>query len=43
MMRIFVIVPELCKTALINGTIGAIRGLKGGKTAEIIVVDGQAG
>jgi hypothetical protein len=30
MMRISVIVPELCKTALINGTIGAILGLKGG-------------
>jgi hypothetical protein len=43
MMRISVIVPEFCKTALINGTIGAIRGLKGGDTPEITVVDGQAG
>jgi len=43
MTRISVIVPVLCKAALINGTIGAIRGLKDDETTEIVVVDGQAG
>jgi hypothetical protein len=43
MTRISMIVSALCEAALINGTIGAIFGLKGGEIAEIIVVDGRAG
>ena len=40
--RISVIIPVFCEPAVINGTLEAIRGLKGGDDAEIIVVDGQA-
>jgi rSAM/selenodomain-associated transferase 2 len=40
--RISVIIPVFCERAVINETVEAVRRLKGGGTAEIIVVDGQA-
>ena len=40
--RISVIIPVFCESTVINGTIESVRFRKGGKTAEIIVVDGQA-
>jgi rSAM/selenodomain-associated transferase 2 len=40
--RVSVIIPVYCEPAIINGTIDTVRLLGGGKTAEIIVVDGRA-
>jgi len=40
--RISLIIPVFCEQAVINKTIEAVRRLRGGDTAEIIVVDGQA-
>jgi rSAM/selenodomain-associated transferase 2 len=40
--RVSVIIPVFCEHAVINGTIEAVRSRRGGETAEIIVVDGQA-
>jgi rSAM/selenodomain-associated transferase 2 len=40
--RISVIIPVFCEQAVINETIEAVRRLRGGNTAEIIVVDGEA-
>jgi rSAM/selenodomain-associated transferase 2 len=40
--RISLIIPVFCEQAVINETIAAVRRLRGGDTAEIIVVDGQA-
>lgn len=41
--RISVIIPVFCEQAVINETIAAVRRLRGGDAAEIIVVDGGAG
>lgn len=41
--RISVIIPVFCEQAGINETIEAVRRLKGGEAAEIIVVDGGPG
>jgi rSAM/selenodomain-associated transferase 2 len=41
--RISVIIPVFQEQAVINETIEAIRSLRGGETAEIIVVDGEPG
>ena len=40
--RVSVIIPVLCEPTVINGTIETVRLQRGGETAEIIVVDGQA-
>jgi rSAM/selenodomain-associated transferase 2 len=40
--RISLIIPVFCEQAVINETIEAVRRLRGGEAAEIIVVDGQA-
>lgn len=40
--RVSVIIPVFCEPAVINGTIDIVRLRRGGETAEIIVVDGQA-
>jgi len=37
-----VIIPVFCEQTIINETIETVRRLRGGDTAEIIVVDGQA-
>jgi rSAM/selenodomain-associated transferase 2 len=42
MAPISVIIPVFCEQAIINETIEAIRRLRGGDAAEIIVVDGEA-
>jgi rSAM/selenodomain-associated transferase 2 len=42
-MRISLIIPVFCEQAVINETIEAVRRLRGGETAEIIVVDGGPG
>jgi rSAM/selenodomain-associated transferase 2 len=41
--RVSVIIPVFCEPTVINGTIETVRLRRGGETAEIIVVDGQAG
>jgi len=40
--RVSVIIPVYCESAVINKTITIVRLRRGGETAEIIVVDGQA-
>ncbi|MEI7671298.1 MAG: TIGR04283 family arsenosugar biosynthesis glycosyltransferase [Deltaproteobacteria bacterium] len=40
--RVSVIIPVFCESTIINESIEAVRLLKGGDAAEIIVVDGQA-
>ena len=40
--RVSVIIPVFCEPAVINGAIETVRLRRGGETAEIIVVDGQA-
>ena len=42
MAPISIIIPVFCEQAIINETIEAVRRLRGGDTAEIIVVDGEA-
>lgn len=40
--RISIIIPVFCEQAIINRTVETVRSRRGGKAAEIIVVDGQA-
>jgi rSAM/selenodomain-associated transferase 2 len=40
--RVSVIIPVFCEQTVINRTIEIVRLLRGGESAEIIVVDGQA-